>query len=144
MCIAGVVYYFNCNTFELMSEFITNRKKTLGIMIVCLVCSFTLSIIGLLIRNKNPKQESYVKALEQERIQLYLKLDSLGKENDKLDSIYYESKKSEIAKEVEYTNLKTQYNILKHENKFKSTPIKQFNVAQLDSFWNENFRTGQN
>ena len=137
MCIAGVDYYFNCNTFELMKQKII--FLIIQTAISTIVCVFVMKFIL-----KNPKQESYVKALEQERIQLYLKLDSLGKENDKLDSIYYESKKSEIAKEVEYTNLKTQYNILKHENKNKSTPIKQFNVAQLDSFWNQNFWAGQN
>jgi len=132
MCIAGVIYYFNCNTFEFMNK---NIKDTLLIIV-----SFALGWISY----RKPSDNSYVKSLEQERIQLYLKLDSLGKENDKLDSIYYESKKAEIAKEVEYNNLKTQYNILKHENKNKSTPIKQFNVAQLDSFWNQNFWTGQN
>jgi hypothetical protein len=116
-----------------------NLKDTLLIIV-----SFALGWISCGIFNKPSDDKSYVKALEQERIQLYLRLDSLGKENYKLDSIYYESKKAEIAKEVEYNNLKTQYNILKHENKNKSTPIKQFNVAQLDSFWNQNFWAGQN
>jgi len=81
-----------------------NIKDTLLIIV-----SFALGWISCGIFNK-PSDNSYVKSLEQERIQLYLKLDSLGKENDKLDSIYYESKKAEIAKEVEYNNLKTQYN----------------------------------
>jgi len=116
----------------------------LNLLIVIIIASITSLATNWVIKKFTPSNDSYVKSLEQERIQLYLKLDSLGKENDKLDSIYYESKKAEIAKEVEYNNLKTQYNILKHESKNKSTPIKQFNVAQLDSFWNQNFWTGQN
>lgn len=139
MCIAGVVYYFNCNTFELM-----NKDRIFNLLLVIIIASISSLTTNWIIKKFIPSNDSYVKSLEQERIQLYLKLDSLETENNILDSIYCEIKKAEIAKEVEYTNLKTQYNILKHENKNKSTPIKQFNVAQLDSFWNQNFWAGQN
>jgi len=106
-----------------------NIKDTLLIIV-----SFALGWISCGIFNK-PSDNSYVKSLEQERIRLYLKLDSLAKENDGLDSIYYEYKKKEVARDLEYQSLKTQYNILKHENKNKNTPIKYFTITELDTFW---------
>lgn len=84
------------------------------------------------------KESEYVNSLKEiraERDSLYMVYDNLVISYEKLDSLYFEIKKVEIFKEAEYNNLKSSYNNLKYENKNKNTPIKQFNVAQLDSFW---------
>jgi hypothetical protein len=111
------------------------------IVVIVTVCALTINWIV----NKNkPVDNSYTKSLEQERNKLLFKIDSLYTEYDKLDSINFEYKKKELIRNNEYQDLKAQYNILKHENKDKNTPIKHFDVAQLDSFWNSVSRTGQN
>lgn len=89
--------------------------------------------------NEKRNKQKYIESLKEIRLEqkeFYRKIDSLYTEYDKLDSINFEYKKKELIRNAEYQELKVQYNILKYENKNKNTPIKQFNVAQLDSFWN--------
>ena len=86
-------------------------------------------------KNARLKYENSLKEIRLEQKEFYRKIDSLYTEYDKLDSINFEYKKKELIQNNEYQDLKAQYNILKHENKDKNTPIKHFDVAQLDSFW---------
>lgn len=112
-------------------------KKEYIVPIIFVVAFFvSLFLIGKAINRNKEQYRSSIEEIRLEQNKLYLRIDSLEEANDKLDSIYYVYKTRELIKNTEYEYLKAQYNILKHENKNKNTPIKQFSVAQLDSFWN--------